>query len=171
MRKKMNLVFRLMFCFAAAGFAVLSFDSQVLAQTSEEKAVTDVLRQSATAFARSDMATLETVWANSADLTVFENGEANYGWTDYRDNHLAPEIKEFKNTKYELSDIKTKIDGKITWSTFKYTISGDIEKRHVDGAGLGTAVLEKMKGSWKIVHWHSSATRKKPAPQKSPAPK
>lgn len=104
---------------------------------------------------------MEKVWANGADLTVFENGKANYGWTDYRDNHLAPEMKEFKNTRYELLNLKTKVDDKTAWATFNYKISGDIGTRHFDGGGLGTAVLEKINGNWKIVHWHSSATRKK----------
>ncbi len=152
MQIKPNLIFGLVLFFLAIGIVVLSFDWGVSAQTSEEKAVAEILQRNATAFAKNDMATEEKVWSNSADLTVFENGEANYGWADYRDNHLAPEMKEIKNTKYELSDIKAKTDGKTAWATFKYTISGDIEKRHIDCAGLGTAVLEKTNGTWKIVH-------------------
>ena len=31
-------------------------------------------------------------------------------------------------------------------------ISADVGARHVDGAGVGTAVLEKRGQSWKIVH-------------------
>lgn len=165
MSRKKSLIFGLAGLLFVAVMIAASFDWTVSsAQSSDEKAVADTLRRNATAFARNDMATLEKAWSNGADVTVFENGEANYGWADYRDNHLAPEMKEFKNTKYDLSDIKPKIDGKTAWATFKYTISGDIGKRHVDGAGLGTAVLEKTNGSWKIVHWHSSAPRKKAAP-------
>jgi hypothetical protein len=40
--------------------------------------------------------------------------------------------------------------------------------RHVDGAGLGTAVLEQRDGRWQIVHWHSSAPRRAPAPSATP---
>ncbi len=43
--------------------------------------------------------------------------------------------------------------------------------RHVDGGGLGTAVLEKRDGQWRIVHWHSSAPRRAPAATPSPAAK
>jgi len=39
--------------------------------------------------------------------------------------------------------------------------------RHVDGGGLGTAVLEERNGRWRIVHWHSSAPRRAPS---NPAP-
>lgn len=31
-----------------------------------------------------------------------EQGEANYGWADFRDNHLVPEMAEIRNTKYQL---------------------------------------------------------------------
>ncbi len=152
----------------AALFVGLNFYSNVSAQTSEEKAVAEVLRQNAAAFAKNDMATLEKIWANAESVTVFESGHANYGWADYRDNHLAPEMKEMKNTKYEYSDIKAKVSGNLAYATMKYTISGDIGTRHVDGAGLATAVLEKMNGKWKIVHWHSSAPRRPPP---TPTPK
>lgn len=112
------------------------------------------------------------VWANDETLTVFENGHANYAWADYRDHHLLPEMKEFKNTKYELSDMKIHLAGKTAWATFKYSISGDIEQsvvtRHVDGAGLSTAVLEERQGQWRIVHWHLSAPRRVPTPAPQP---
>lgn len=131
--------------------------------------VREVLNQNATAFERGDMATLDKIWANDESVTVFEQGHANYGWKDYRDSHLGPEMKEMKNTKYLLSDIKATVEGSTAWATFKYTISADIGTRHVDGGGLGTAVLEKRGQQWQIVHWHTSAPRRAAAPAASPA--
>jgi len=119
------------------------------------------------------VATATKVWANDESLTVFEQGHANYGWADYRDHHLVPEMGEMKNTKYAFSDIKIHLAGKTAWATFKYTISADVPDagkiRHVDGSGLGTAILEERNGSWQIVHWHSSAPRR--APSNPPPPK
>ena len=135
-----------------------------------ETAVREVLSRSASAFEKGDMAALEKLWANDESVTVFESGHANYGWADYRDKHLGPEMKEMKNTKYTLSDIKVKVSGNTAWATFKYAISADIGTRHVDGAGLGTAVLEKRGDDWKIVHWHSSAPRRAPGPAPTPKP-
>ena len=140
------------------------------AQDNNEKAVRDVLIQSATAFEKNDMAAMEKLWRNDESVTVFESGHANYGWLDYRDHHLGPEMKEMKNTKYTLSDIKVKVSGNTAWATFKYAISADIGTRHVEGAGLGTAVLEKRSNDWRIVHWHSSAPRRAPSPAPSPKP-
>lgn len=132
----------------------------------EEAAVRDVLLRSASSFAKNDIAEAIKVWANDESLTIFESGHANYGWADYRDHHLVPEMGEMKNTKYEFSDIKIHLAGNTAWATLKYTISADVmdngKPRHVDGGGLGTAVLEKRDGQWRIVHWHSRAPRRAP---------
>lgn len=156
-----------MFCLIALVFAACAaaaFRSTASAQQANaEKAVRDVLTQSTLGFERADLAALNKVWANDESLTVFEQGHANYGWTDYRDHHLVPEMREMKNTKYTLSDVQVHTAGKTAWATFKYAISADIEKRHVDGGGLGTAILEERSGRWQIVHWHSSAPRRTPA--------
>ena len=143
----------------------------VSAQTDEVKAVTDVMTREALAVEQGDLAALDKIWANSEDVTVFESGHANFGWTDYRNTHLAPELKEFKNTKYSFSDMKVKVDGKTAWATFKYSLTAEMGTRKIESGGLGTAVLEKRDGKWRIVHWHSSAPRRAPAPAASPTPK
>jgi ketosteroid isomerase-like protein len=139
----------------------------------EEAAVREALMKSALSFEKNDVAMATQVWANDESLTVFESGHANYGWADYRDHHLVPEMSEMKNTKYAFSDIKIHLAGKTAWATLKYTIAADVEdngkSRHVDGGGLGTAVLEQRNGRWQIVHWHSSAPRRStPAPTPKP---
>lgn len=143
----------------------------VSAQTDEVKAVTDVMTREAVAVEQGDLAALDKIWANSEDVTVFESGHANYGWNDYRNTHLAPELKEFKNTKYSFSDMKVKVDGKTAWAIFKYSLAAEMGTRKIESGGLGTAVLEKREGKWRIVHWHSSAPRRAPAPAASPTPK
>lgn len=130
--------------------------------------VAAVLMRNAQGFETGDMAMLDTLWAHDDGVTVFESGYANYGWADYRDHHLKPEVEEMKNVKYQLSDIKTRVSGKTAWATFKYSLAADLKERHVEAAGLGTAVLEKRGDDWKIVHWHTSAPRRAPA---QPAPK
>lgn len=145
---------------------------RAMAQESDEAAVRDALLKSASSFEKNDLAMASQVWANDESLTIFESGHANYGWVDYRDHHLAPEMGEMKNTTYAFSDMKIHLAGNTAWATMKYTISADVmdngKPRHVDGGGLGTAVLEKRDGQWRIVHWHSSAPRRAPAPTSTP---
>lgn len=153
-----------------AGAIAFSLDDNVSAQTDEVKAVTDVLTREAVAVEKGDLAALDKIWANTEDVTVFESGHANYGWNDYRNTHLAPELKEFKNTKYSFSDLKVKVGGKTAWATFKYSLAAEMGARKIESGGLGTAVLEKREGLWRIVHWHSSAPRRAPAPSPTPKP-
>ncbi|MFN2455365.1 MAG: nuclear transport factor 2 family protein [Pyrinomonadaceae bacterium] len=160
----------LMVAIAVAIF-VFGFRHTIAAQTSDEAVVRDVLLKSAQGFERNDLALLNKIWANDEALTVFEQGHANYGWTDYRDNHLVPEMREMKNTKYALDDMKIHLAGKTAWATFKYTISADVDKKHISGGGLGSAVLEARDGRWQIVHWHSSAPRRPPTSSPTPAKK
>ncbi|MEP6920834.1 MAG: nuclear transport factor 2 family protein [bacterium] len=144
---------------------------EATAHADDEAAVRDVLMKSASSFEKNDLPMASQVWVNDESLTIFESGHANYGWADYRDHHLVPEMGEMKNTKYAFSDIKIHLAGKTAWATLKYTISADVtdngKLRHIDGGGLGTAVLENRDGQWRIVHWHSSAPRRAPG---NPAP-
>ncbi|QQS33539.1 MAG: nuclear transport factor 2 family protein [Acidobacteriota bacterium] len=161
-----------LFFTAALSAVVMAFGfSEALAQTDEVRAVTDVMLREAVAVEKGDLAALDKIWANTEDVTVFESGHANYGWNDYRNTHLAPELKEFKNTKYSFSDMKVKVEGKTAWATFKYALAADMGTRKIESVGLGTAILEKRDGNWRIVHWHSSAPRRAPAPAPSPSPK
>jgi ketosteroid isomerase-like protein len=147
--------------------------SSMAVQDINELAVRDVLLRSASSFAKNDIAEAMKVWANDESLTIFESGHANYGWADYRDHHLVPEMGEMKNTKYEFSDIKIHLAGNTAWSTLKYTIAAHVVEngkvRHIESGGLGTAIFEKRSDGWRIVHWHSSAPRR--APGNSTPPK
>ncbi|MEO6656505.1 MAG: hypothetical protein ABIO36_10525, partial [Pyrinomonadaceae bacterium] len=80
--------------------ALFIFVGFASAQSKDEKQVREVMTQNTTAFAKNDMPTLDKIWANDEAVTVFENGSANYGWADYRNNHLGPEMKEITDTKY-----------------------------------------------------------------------
>ena len=139
--------------------------------TTTNDPVAAVLMRNAQGFETGDLAMLDTLWANDEGVTVFESGYANYGWADYRDHHLKPEIDEMKNVTYRLSDIKTRVSGNTAWATFKYSLAADVKERHIEANGLGTAVLEKRGNDWKIVHWHTSAPRRPPAQPAAAPPK
>jgi len=124
--------------------------------------VVKVLNDSAAAFERRDLQAASRTWSHSEALTVFEGGHVNHGWTDYRDNHLAPEMKEMRSVRYRLFDVEPHVAGDAAWATFRYTISGtEIKGRTFSGGGIGTAVLQRESGSWRIVHWHSTSTPKR----------
>jgi len=135
-------------------------------------AAADVIRtleRSAQAFEHGDLQAAAQVWSNTASLTVFEGGHINRGWVDYRDNHLGPEMKELHDVRYRLGDVVPHLAGDTAWATFSYTISGsEAGGRTFSGTGIGTAVLERQNGSWRIVHWHATPRPRSPAPTATP---
>jgi ketosteroid isomerase-like protein len=152
-----------MICFV---FLFLFSSRSVFSQTDDAAAVREALINEGAAFERNDMAGVEKHWANDDSVVVFENGHANYGWSDYKNNHLGPEMAEMKNVSFKMDDIRVKTEGTLAYATFKYTLSADLQDQHVEGSGLGTAVLEKRGKDWMIVHWHSSSPRKLPVEKK-----
>jgi ketosteroid isomerase-like protein len=172
LKKKLGLGMTLVSAVLICLTSLSASRSVAKATVDDEGAVREALMKSALSFEKNDIAMATQVWANDESLTVFESGHANYGWADYRDHHLVPEMGEMKNTKYAFSDVRVHLAGKTAWVTLKYTISADVSEngkpRHVDGSGLGTAVLEKRDGRWQIMHWHSSAPRRAPAPSATP---
>lgn len=63
----------------------------------------------------------------------------NRGWTDYRDRHLGPELKEMKNLQYQPSGLEVYVAGNSAWVLFRYSLKADVNGRAADVVGLGTA--------------------------------
>ncbi|MEK7382311.1 MAG: hypothetical protein AAB262_03390, partial [Elusimicrobiota bacterium] len=64
---------------------------------SEEAAVRKVLADYRTAMEERSVAKLAAVVSD--DLLVLEGTHKNDGWADYRDNHIGPEMAEWKEFK------------------------------------------------------------------------
>lgn len=128
----------------------------------DKDAVMDVLMLEAKSIETNDMKTLNKIWSHDESVLIFESGGMDKGWKEYRDHHLAPELKAFKKTKFTVSDANVKVDNNTAWATYKYALSADYKEKKVESNGLGTMVFEKQKnGEWLIVHSHTSAGRKK----------
>jgi ketosteroid isomerase-like protein len=137
----------------------------LLAQSSqandEESAVISVLTGYAAAIESKDIQEIEKYVVTTDAFTVFEGGSVNRGWADYRDNHLAPELKEFQEIQYRYDNIEARVRGDMAYATLKYAISVKMKTRDVSAKGLATAVLVKDQGTWKITHMHTSRIRER----------
>ncbi len=137
------------------------------AQPSRSSQHADVARVSATltavfaAAGRQDMAALDSLYAGDS-LTIFEGTGVNRGWTDYRDHHLAPELREMKNLQYHPSDLEVRVDGGTAWVLFRYTLRAEMNGRHVDSIGLGTAILERRGARWVVRHVQTAGRARRP---------
>ena len=104
---------------------------------------------------RNDLAALDSLYAGDS-LTIFEGTGVNRGWTDYRDHHLGPELKEMKNLQYRPSGLEVHIAGNSAWVLFRYSLKADVNGRAADMLGLGTAILERRGTGWVVRHMHTS---------------
>lgn len=151
----MNLIERAL-CFTAV-VAVAASPAPMLAQahvhpasaTADAAAAVRTIEALFAAAERSDMTALDTLYAGDS-LLVIEGAGINRGWVDYRDHHLAPELKEFKKFKYRPFELEARVVGDIAWVTYRYAISADMGERKLDSVGRGTAILEKRDGKWVV---------------------
>ncbi|MEO5590066.1 MAG: nuclear transport factor 2 family protein [Gemmatimonadaceae bacterium] len=111
---------------------------------------------------RGDLAALDTLYAGDS-LTVVEGAGINRGWADYRDHHLAPELKEMKNFKYRPYDIVARTSGDLAWVMFSYGIQGEMGTRVLDQVGRGTAILERRGQRWVVRHTQTSSRARRPS--------
>jgi ketosteroid isomerase-like protein len=149
---------------------LLTFVRVSLAQETNEDqaaAVVETLTKYAAAVQSKDIPEIEKYVVTTDEFTTFEGGNSNEGWTDYRDNHLAPELKEFLEVQYSYQDIKPHVMGKMAYATLKYNIAVKMKERDASAKGLATVILTQQDGGWKILHMHTSRIRKpKPDNQK-----
>ena len=110
---------------------------------------------------RGDLTALDTIYAGE-ELTVIEGAGINRGWADYRDHHLAPELKEFSDFQYRVFEIEPRLAGSAAWAIFRYTIKATLGERTIDQVGRGTAVLRQRGDRWVVVHTQTSSRPRRP---------
>ncbi len=152
--------FRLVLMFSTLATAGSAMGS---AQTPEQQ-VTRVVEALATLSVAKDLAGLDTLYAPDPGVRVIEGAGVNKGWADYRDHHLAPELKEMKNFRSRYYDVEPQVRGNVAWASFRYELGVDTPRGPAESEGRGTAILEYRKGRWLVVHLHTSGRRKVPAP-------
>lgn len=111
---------------------------------------------------RGDLAALDSIYAGDS-LLVIEGSGINRGWTDYRDNHLAPELKEFSNFRYRPFEIEARVSGNLAWATFRYALSADLPNGKADVVGRGTAILERRGARWIVRLTHTASRARRPS--------
>jgi ketosteroid isomerase-like protein len=141
-------------------------DTAAASQQSDQRGATTALRALFAAAERNDMKALDTLYAGDS-LTVVEGAGINRGWLDYRDHHLAPEMKEMKNFHYRPVDIEMHVSGNTAWAIFRYNLKGEMGSRTLDNVGRGTAILER-RGSgasarWVVRHTQTSSRARRPS--------
>ena len=115
---------------------------------------------------RGDLKALDSLYAGDS-LTVVEGAGINRGWTDYRDHHLAPELKEMKNFHYRPVEIEMHVSGNTAWAIFRYNLKAEMNGRALDNVGRGTAILVRQGAGatarWIVRHTQTSSRARRPS--------
>lgn len=125
-----------------------------------ETTVRSVLMSLADHYESGDLDAADKLFAEGKGVHIIEGTGVNHGWADYRDHHLAPELKSFRNFKYSYSAVEPVVVGEVSYVAFRYELATDTDSGHIESEGRGTAVLRKMVDGWKIVHMHTSGRRR-----------
>ena len=139
-----------------------------VAATSPETTVKVFIDAYDRAFNAKDLTKLAAFY--DPDVTIFEGGHVNNGWTDYRDNHLGPELKEMDDLHFaHLEVVPHLLSDGTAYVTAKYRLKTKVEGNLIDAEGLETLILGMgADARWKIRHAHTSSRRK---PQAQPSAK
>lgn len=91
-------------------------------------------------------------------FSVVEGNHANWGWQDYRDNHLIPEFssERFKLLDYKISNIRVGEGHMLSYAVYDFELAYELDGEKKNKKGMGTAILENKKGGWMIRHIHTS---------------
>lgn len=96
------------------------------------------------------------------ELSVLEGTHLNQGWADYRDNHIGPEMKEWKEFRVAgPATVETSVAGDWAYTVTRATYTLLFPDRSVTLDAAETFVLRRRGGAWRVRHVHSSA-RKRP---------
>src|SRR5712692_3774799 len=120
----------------------------VRAQGPVESAVRRVVEAVDSLQEANDIAGLDTLFAPNPWVEIIEGSGVNHGWTDYRNNHLKPELAEMQHLSFWFFEIAPQLRGNVAWAPFRYELAADTHSEHVDIEGRGTAILERRGPRW-----------------------
>ena len=133
--------------------------ASMFAQDKDTETVKAVLKQYNTAIEKLDVTGTEKLF--TSDSKIYESGGNEGSYVHYLEHHLAPEMKAFKSFTFSDYKVAVTMSGEYAFSTetYNYTIVVAKDDKELKRKGIGTSVLKKMNGQWKIMMSHNSSRK------------
>lgn len=141
-----------------AGHTMPSTQAAPVASAGDAAVIEARLKDYDAAFSAKDLEKLATFY--HPNVTIYEGGGIDTGWTDYRDRHLGPELKAFENLQFGHANSRVTVlpGDQAAYVTSEYWIKAKMGDREIDSRGLETLVVVKgSDGAWRIRHSHTSS--------------
>lgn len=145
-------IFAVLCLLAAFGFANAVASDPI----TDDLAVREVLAAYHVALTSGDMEQIEAFVIADERFAMMEGKHTNWGWADYRDNHLAGELADLKKVDLTLDIRDIQIDGDMAFASFTYAITPKGKPETNYGTARATAILVKEDREWLIRHLHTS---------------
>ncbi|MDH3511931.1 MAG: nuclear transport factor 2 family protein [Gammaproteobacteria bacterium] len=138
-------------------------DIQTLAEKGELSGdaaqIQEVLDRYSSATVERNLPEVESCFVTSDDFLIVESSYPNFGWNDFKKNHLIPELEEIEDIQHKADVIQAFVTSELAYAVFKYKASGVNKGNRRTMEGLGTAVLVPTDDGWKIRHWATCSRR------------
>lgn len=121
-----------------------------------------VVEKFAHAVVTGDAGLMKSVWTTGSDTSTMQNGSGTFDRQTILRN-LSEETKSATDLKFDLSNLRQIDSGKLALVTFQYLLDGGFAGRTIQTKGVGTALLRRESGRYRIVHLHMSHKRSVPA--------
>lgn len=144
-------------------------DIQTLAEkdelSGEAAEIQKILDRYSRATVERNLPEIESCFITNDDFLIVESSYPNFGWNDFKKNHLIPELEEVEDISHKTDVIQAFVTSELAYAVFRYTASGVNKGTRRTMEGLGTAVLVPTDAGWKIRHW-ATCSRRPPASHK-----
>lgn len=127
--------------------------------TGEARAIQDVLDRYSRATMAHDLPEIESCFVTTNEFVIVESSYPNFGWDDFKQNHLLPELAGVEDIEYGADAIQVHVTDQLAYAVFKYRAAGSREGQRRTFEGLGTAVLVPGPSGWRIRHWATCSRR------------
>ena len=125
----------------------------------EAARIQEVLDRYSRATVERDLPEVERCFITNDDFLIVESSYPNFGWNDFKKNHLIPELEEIEDIQHKADVIQAFVTSELAYAVFKYQSSGVNKGNRRTMEGLGTAALVPTDEGWKIRHWATCSRR------------
>ena len=122
----------------------------------EEQAVEAVLKAIYQSYDSRDLRPFLAKVHNPSQYTDIEVTTFNNGWDDYIQNHVAAEISIIESANHRVDLLHFDNMGQLGYALYRYSVVLEAGGESFSSEGLGSAVLIKRQGEWRLRHRHTS---------------